>query len=253
VSTSARTSGRSLSRFAVHTVLAVVAATLTMVAFAPPASAAVFTNAATITINDAPVLNAIGLASPYPSSITVSGTSGTISDLNVTLHGFSHTFSRDVDVLLTGPGGQKYLLVADAGDDATTNVTAVFDDQAGSTLAATGAWGSSGSTVTVKPSNFASGPLDSFPAPAPAGPYANADGAAATLASTFNGLSGSSVNGTWNLYVVDDGLGDAGFLDAAVGAAESYGASRGASEGRATGANPEAPEAVDVATGGRPG
>jgi hypothetical protein len=76
------------------------------------------------------------------------------------------------------------------------NVTLTFDDAAATTLASS----SIIVTGTNKPSNV--GANDTFSAPAPAGPYA------ATL-STFNG---TSPNGIWSLYVVDDGPGDQGTL-----------------------------------------
>src|SRR5687768_11814028 len=60
---------------------------------------AVFSNAAAIAIPDS------GAASPYSSGITVSGLSGAITEVKVTLHGFQHESSYDVDALLVGPTG----------------------------------------------------------------------------------------------------------------------------------------------------
>ena len=62
-------------------------------------SAQTFNNPATITIPSQ------GVAGPYPSVIAVSGVSGTVSKLTVTLLGLNHTFPDDVDVLLVGPDG----------------------------------------------------------------------------------------------------------------------------------------------------
>ena len=56
------------------------------------------------------------------------------------------------------------------------------------------------SSGTFKPTNYTTG--DTFPAPAPAGPYnIPAPAGSATFASIFNG---TDPNGTWSLYVVDD-------------------------------------------------
>src|SRR6185436_18051255 len=53
-----------------------------------------FQNANQITINDATT------ASPYPATLTVSGVSGPVNHLTVTLHGLSHNFPDDLDILL---------------------------------------------------------------------------------------------------------------------------------------------------------
>src|SRR5262249_57206133 len=98
-----------------------------------------------------------------------------------------------VDVLLVGPGGQKLLLMSDAGGGTdAVNVNLTFDDAA----AAIGATVVSG---TFRPTNIGAGDL--FPAPAPAGPYPD------TQLSIFNCLN---PNGTWSLYVVDDAATDIG-------------------------------------------
>ena len=34
---------------------------------------------------------------PYPSTVNVSGSTGTVTDVDVALHGFAHTFSDDLD------------------------------------------------------------------------------------------------------------------------------------------------------------
>src|SRR4051812_34105625 len=68
----------------------------------------VFTNSTPITINDNTTAN------PYPSTIAVSGLSGTIpttpGSVKVTINGFSHTFPDDVAMLLVGPTGAALLI-----------------------------------------------------------------------------------------------------------------------------------------------
>lgn len=156
-----------------------------------------FSNPTPIAINSTTTPHA---ASPYPSNISVSGLTGQITDVNVVLSNLSHTFPDDIDILLVGPGGQRMILMADAGSDAdATNVTLTFDDQAANQVPQTNPLFSG----SQRPGNFEEdvdgcvGSGDTFPAPAPAGPYGS------TLA-VFNGLSGAALNGTWSLYVVDD-------------------------------------------------
>ncbi|HEX2739696.1 MAG TPA: hypothetical protein VHM69_04560, partial [Rubrobacter sp.] len=105
-------------------VLAVFAALLAVLAMTVPAHAGtVRSNTTAITVND----NAA--ASVYPSTITVSGLPRKITDLNVSLNGISHTFPDDLDILLVGPGGQKVMLMSDAGGDPNlNNANLIFDD-----------------------------------------------------------------------------------------------------------------------------
>lgn len=147
-----------------------------------------------------PAVGTSGIAAPYPSTINVAGVTGNVSKVTVTLKNMNHTFPDDIDVLLVGPGGQRLLLMSDAGGSADlANNTYTFDDMAASTLA-DGALSPSG---TYRPSNFGTG--DTFPAPAPAGPYTDPQ-----LLSVFNGVN---PNGTWSLYVVDDVGGDIGNIN----------------------------------------
>lgn len=181
---------------------------------APSAS---FSNTNTITVVDrSSSANPPGLGSPYPSPITVSGLSGTITDVNVTLSGWTSGRPRDMDVLLVAPTGEKFIIMSDVGGTSTcsiSNVNITLDDSAAgqfpdyeTTVCPAGGLPSG----TYRPTNYTfssePAPADSFPSPAPAAPYSNpAPTGAATFASVFNGLS---PNGTWNLYVVDDALGN---------------------------------------------
>jgi hypothetical protein len=61
-----------------------------------------FTNSNPITIP------ADGAASLYPSSITVSGYTGTITAVTVTLTNFTHTYTDDLAAIVTGPGVGPY-------------------------------------------------------------------------------------------------------------------------------------------------
>ena len=67
------------------------------------AGAAIFSNPAPITINNSSDKCVGTAAAPYPSTISVLGPGGTITDVNVTLTGLSHPFPADVAVLLVGP------------------------------------------------------------------------------------------------------------------------------------------------------
>lgn len=156
-----------------------------------------FSNATPILI---PGTGTSGPAAPYPSNIAVSGVVGTVSKVTVTLKNMNHTFPDDIDVLLVGPGGQKILLMSDAGGSPDlVNNTYTFDDAAAATLSDS-ALSPSG---TYKPSNFGTG--DTFTAPAPVGPYPDPQ-----LLSVFNGVN---PNGTWSLYVIDDVGGDTGNIN----------------------------------------
>lgn len=138
-------------------------------------------------------------ASPYPSAIAVSGLSGSVSKVTVTLTNLDLGSPRDFDILLVGPSGQSVILMSDPTGDWTGHIirmTLVFDDAAPSPLPSNGTL----TPGTYKPTNFGS-EVDFFLAPAPVGPYG-------TTLSVFNG---TNPNGTWNLYVMRDHPGH--FLD----------------------------------------
>ncbi|HEX9942512.1 MAG TPA: proprotein convertase P-domain-containing protein, partial [Thermoanaerobaculia bacterium] len=149
-----------------------------------------FANAASIGIPNS------GAATPYPSSIAVSGIAGAVSKVTVNLTNVSHTFPDDIDVLLVGPAGQRIVLMSDAGGSLDlVNVNLTFDD-AGPALPDS-AQITSG---TYRPTNFAAG--DVFPAPAPGTPHGSA----------LADFAGSNPNGTWSLFVNDDAGGDLGSI-----------------------------------------
>jgi subtilisin-like proprotein convertase family protein len=75
-------------------------------------------------------------------------------------------------------------------------VTYTFDDDALASLPP----GANAGSGTYKPTNDGAG--DTFPFPAPAGPYG----------ATLSGVTGLSPNGLWNLWVVDDAGGDVGSI-----------------------------------------
>jgi hypothetical protein len=181
-----------------------------------------FANTGSILIPNSP--NTAGVANPYPATITSSGLQGTIREMKLTLKDLRHHFPDDVDILLTykpsnSSATKTMTIFSDVGNNfstcgatcdnqanpGSTGVTIVLSDSASASLPDATALTSG----TFKPTNNTSG--DPFPAPAPAPPF---DGEAApagnaTFASVFNDLG---PNGTWNLYINDDGPGDSGRL-----------------------------------------
>ena len=193
-----RTTGAALAAFAIG------AAGLL---FATPAAAdgpTTFTNSAPITITtDTPAPPTP--ATPYPSTITVSGMTGPVSDVDVRLNGFSHATANDVDLLLVGPSGANLVLLSDPGDPSAlvgaNNATVTFDDSAPAGVPQSGIISG---TVSYRPTDNDAGEpaADSFPSPAPA----------PSSATTLGTFTGTNPNGTWSLYVVDDATGDAGSI-----------------------------------------
>jgi hypothetical protein len=138
-----------------------------------------------------------GQATPYPATVNVSGLSGTITDLNVSLKGVSHTFPDDIEALLVGPGGQKVMLMADVGGGGDLNgVDLTFDDEAAGGLPDSAQM----RTGTYKPTQGTGTGSVTISAPAPAGPYGT----------SLTAFDGADPNGTYSLYVIDDSKNDLG-------------------------------------------
>jgi uncharacterized repeat protein (TIGR01451 family) len=141
-----------------------------------------------------------GPASPYPSTINVSGLTATVYKVTVTLQGVTHTFPDDIDIMLVGPQGQSVILMSDCGNGQVTpidNVSLTFDDAASQFLPDFDQIVSG----TYRPTNYGSGD-DIFVAPSPAHP-------SGTTLSVFNG---TNPNGAWRLFVMDDLPEDTGFI-----------------------------------------
>ncbi len=144
-----------------------------------------FSNAAGIAINDDTK------ASPYPSALNASGlANGVITDVNLTLNGFTHEVSDDADVLVT-KGSTNLVVLSDAGgNQPAAALSLTFDDAAAAQLPDATALISS----TFLPTNHVSQGADTFPAPAPTA-------STNTLLAAFNGID---PNGEWQLFISDD-------------------------------------------------
>ena len=160
-----------------------------------------FCNTASIDMN----LN--GPAVPYPSNITVAGAPPVAGGIIVTLNNLYHVFPDNIDVLLVGPNGQKYVLMGDAGGPIpipqSAPVTLTFRDFVPNALPNNGPL----TTGTYLPTNWET-PVTDFPAPAPPGPYIEpgVSPGPRPIGNTMFGTFGlTNPNGVWSLYVRDDG------------------------------------------------
>ncbi len=139
--------------------------------------------------------NVVGGASQYPSVLNVSNVAGVVTDVSVSLNHITHTYPQDLDILLVGPGGQKVLLMSDAGGVFELDLADVtFSDSSQKMLGLNPI-----TSGTYKPSKYGSAP-DVFPVPAPPQPYG----------SNLNVFAGLNPNGQWSLYVSDEAAGDGG-------------------------------------------
>jgi hypothetical protein len=148
-------------------------------------------------VGGAITINASGNATPYGSTINVSGLPATGSTLfSVQVNGFSHTWTNDVDMVLVSPTGTAVILMSDVGGgNSIAGRNFLFRD--GFPAMGTGTL-ASGTYRCSSPD----GP-DNFPAPGP-GSLNQTN----PLLSAFAG----DPNGVWRLFVVDDAAGDAGSI-----------------------------------------
>ena len=138
-------------------------------------------------------------AAPYSSNIDIAGALGAIDKVTVRLSGVSHGDPGDIDVLLQSPDYIRTTLLSDAGGTGdTTGADLLFDDDAPTGLSASGGLPSG----RFKPTDIDQG-ADSWPSPAPP----------PSGTSSLDVFDGTSPNGTWRLWVVDDGSGAAGKID----------------------------------------
>ncbi len=164
--------------------LSVISVLASLAVTAPASAASFFSNPTPIAI---PGSGDIGNASPYPSEIAVSGLTGPITSVAVTLHRFGHGVPSNADILLVSPSGDTVIVMSDACNPATEieDFTWTFSQQAAGPMTAP-----CGESV-YQPTNNAG--ADNFPG-APAGPHGT----------SFNDFNNENPNGTWKLYVVDD-------------------------------------------------
>lgn len=161
-----------------------------------------FSNAAQVNIPAGAPSSTSGPASPYPSTIMVSGITDPVLGVTVTLDQLSHEWVGDVDVLLEAPNGQTMIVLSDAwssSNDPPVVATLKLMDAAVDTPPSSGIPPAGYSEF--KPVNQGSG--DVFDAPAPAGPYADPP---------LAGFAGIDPNGEWKLWIDDDAGSDPGYL-----------------------------------------
>jgi subtilisin-like proprotein convertase family protein len=152
---------------------------------------------AVLTDSDPISIPSLGPATPYPSTMEVSGQLGVVTDVQVALYGITHAEADQIDVLLEGPTGETSILMSDScGDENLTGKIFFFHEISPIPL-------EEGNCVTAhgyKASDLEPG--DPFPAPAPAGPYP----------ANLGVFNGTRPNGSWRLFVLDDEAGEGGTI-----------------------------------------
>jgi uncharacterized delta-60 repeat protein/uncharacterized repeat protein (TIGR01451 family) len=162
-------------------------------------------------------------ASPYPSSINVTGIASAVVKATVTISNLYHQLPSDIEMVVITPF-TNVLLMNDVGGgngQGVTNFTFTFDDAASNYLSSNQL--PNGVSVTNKPTPYIDeyvnvngsytnvtlflgnnwGLLPVMPFPVPASPYAT----------NLSVLSGAPANGPWALYVADTKILDYGAIN----------------------------------------
>lgn len=166
------------------------AALLGVLVFTFAASTQAQTARSTFTNSSVNIIDRLGPATTYPSTIAVAGLSAVWTyHLSVSIN-LSHTLPSNLDILLVSPSGPAVMLLSDVGHtfDWANNTRIDIDDCAPRSMG--DAFLTAG---RFRPSNVRRG-SDAMPMPAPVGPYNN----------TLSDFNYATPDGTWSLYVVDD-------------------------------------------------
>ncbi len=151
-----------------------------------------FSNTAPITVDGD---FASGTATPYPSTIAVSGVTDPVTSVTVTLHGFGLRHPKDTDVLLEGPTGVAVMLMSDVSQTEVTHPIELA-------FAADGQPFPAGPGVTpVESGTYLPKDEAELPGTDAGEPPAPAPTTYTTDLTTFNGVD---PNGGWKLYVFAD-------------------------------------------------
>jgi uncharacterized repeat protein (TIGR01451 family) len=142
---------------------------------------------------------AMGPAGPFPSSNLVSGISGFVSDVAVTVSNLEHTYPSDISLWLVGPGGQSAMLMSYAAlySSAAVPVTLTFDQFASAPVPAEGSL----YTGSYQPSSY-NPPIIST----------NLTGISPPANTNLAVFEGFAPNGWWFLYAYDSKAGDYGAI-----------------------------------------
>jgi len=159
-----------------------------------------FTNSTGLSIPDAPAV-------AVSQTLTVSGLTGTVFDVKVTITGLTHAFPQDLNFLLVGPdGGARNLEFwgnAAGQGPGVSNITVSIADFGATTLPG----GTAPVTnTTYRAGEFAAPDPDNYFGPTFPIKHPTTVGTA-TFASAF---AGATPNGVWTLYVRDGSSGQAG-------------------------------------------
>lgn len=146
-------------------------------------------NTQKITIND------FASATPYPSVRFYSTVSLPVTNVQVQIKGFTHSYPQDVRMMLRGPDGTTCLLMAKVGGQLPVSGLNFNFDDSGIAVPAM-----SLASTTYKPTD--GGASGTFYPPAPASPYG-------TTLSVFNGTDSY---GAWTLWVEDDAVLNSGLI-----------------------------------------
>src|ERR1043166_6104404 len=138
----------------------------------------------------------VGNATPYPSTITVSGIAGAVSAVQVKLNGLTHTYPSDLNILLVAPNGQVCAVMTAAGSGYdVSNANLIFDDMASLAIP----YGTAITSGSYRPANY--GAVHALP-----------PGGTGTIGTNLTTLAVSGVNGDWKLFVNDTHGEDSGII-----------------------------------------
>jgi uncharacterized repeat protein (TIGR01451 family) len=142
---------------------------------------------------------AMGPAGPFPSSNLVSGISGFVSDVSVTVSNLEHTYPSDISLWVVGPGGQSAMLMSGAAlySSAAIPVTLTFDQNASAPAPAEGSL----YTGSYQPSSY-NPPIIST----------NLTGISPPANTNLAVFEGFAPNGWWFLCAYDSKAGDYGAI-----------------------------------------